>query len=118
MSAFLHFTEYWILAVLLVGALNMPWRMSWLMAVFAMVIASLYGISDELHQLFVPGRMCSVTDWLVDTAGATVGGLAGTWVLALYRIYSKSSKATDFQPSQIPDDQLGKNQPSEGQKIN
>ncbi|NJN14405.1 MAG: VanZ family protein [Planctomycetes bacterium] len=33
-------------------------------------IAALYGVSDELHQLYVPGRFASVTDVLLDVAGA------------------------------------------------
>ncbi len=35
--------------------------------------AFLYGASDELHQRFVPGRECKVTDWLFDCAGAVIG---------------------------------------------
>ncbi len=44
----------------------------------ATLIASLYGISDELHQSFVPGRNPDVLDWLADTTGA----LLATLVLA------------------------------------
>ena len=29
-----------------------------------------YGITDEIHQLFVPGRDASVYDWLADCTGA------------------------------------------------
>jgi len=36
-----------------------------------------YGITDEFHQWFVPGRSCSFFDWLADAAGA---GLA-LWLL-------------------------------------
>ena len=35
--------------------------------------ASLYGISDEIHQIFVPGRTADPIDWLVDTCGAALG---------------------------------------------
>jgi VanZ family protein len=51
---------------------------------FFMMIAacagSLYGIIDETHQFFVPGRNCNVWDWIADTLGAVIG--AGTAVLA------------------------------------
>ena len=43
--------------------------------VVAVVFASLYGLSDEFHQAFVPGRVPDPADWLVDTAGAVVGVL-------------------------------------------
>lgn len=41
--------------------------------VWVIGIASAYGISDELHQSFVPGRDCNVWDWLADTLGAIIG---------------------------------------------
>ncbi len=39
------------------------------------LITSLYGIIDELHQSFVPGRSCSIFDWIADTTGAVSGAL-------------------------------------------
>jgi VanZ family protein len=33
----------------------------------------LYAISDELHQLFVPGRSASLKDVLIDTLAALIG---------------------------------------------
>ena len=45
----------------------------------AAIGCSLYGASDELHQLFVPGRVCDVFDWLADTTGATCGSAAWFW---------------------------------------
>ena len=38
----------------------------------AWLVASLYGIVDELHQSFVPGRVCSVADWVSDALGAAL----------------------------------------------
>ena len=46
----------------------------------AIVISSLYGISDEYHQLFVPGRSFDVLDMLADAIGSVVGASAvGAW---------------------------------------
>ena len=42
----------------------------------AMVFCSLYGASDEWHQAFVPGRKPSFGDWLADTIGAVLAGIA------------------------------------------
>ena len=47
----------------------------------AVVIASLYGISDEFHQSFV-GRDPTLHDWVADTAGAL---LAAAVVMLLWR---------------------------------
>jgi VanZ family protein len=44
---------------------------------FAIVTASLYGMTDEAHQFFVPFRESSWEDWLADTIGAAIGAL--TW---------------------------------------
>jgi VanZ family protein len=38
-------------------------------AAMAAAITVLYGISDEIHQSFVPGRDASVLDVLIDAAG-------------------------------------------------
>ncbi len=68
---FFHFLAYHFLAFLLANAY---WqggqkRRFWV----AFFVAALYGISDELHQAFVPGREASVLDWLADAFGAWAG---------------------------------------------
>lgn len=47
---------------------------------WAVGIASLYAVSDEIHQMFVEGRSCEFRDWVIDTAGAAIGAL-GFYVL-------------------------------------
>lgn len=39
---------------------------------WAVALASAYGIADEFHQSFTPGRSVELADWLVDTAGAAL----------------------------------------------
>jgi hypothetical protein len=49
-------------------------------AVLAWLASGAYGLSDELHQRFVPGRDSSVADWVTDLAGAAVAvGAARLW---------------------------------------
>ena len=49
----------------------------------AIALATVYGLTDEVHQMFVPGRSAEVADLLADAVGATVAALAGgTWSLA------------------------------------
>jgi VanZ family protein len=45
----------------------------------ALLLAALYAATDEMHQLFVPGREAAVRDVLLDTCGAGFG-LALTWL--------------------------------------
>jgi VanZ family protein len=43
---------------------------------------ALYGVLDEIHQYFVPGRACMVSDMAINAAGALVGaGLVYVWLL-------------------------------------
>lgn len=69
----MHFIEYSGL-----GGLLCWWRLtsgeSWKRAMIqAIIAASLYGMTDEFHQSFVPGRFMSLTDWIADTLGAMLG---------------------------------------------
>ena len=41
----------------------------------AIAITIIYGASDELHQLFVPGRFCDIVDVLIDSFGALSAGI-------------------------------------------
>ncbi|GAA4069041.1 hypothetical protein GCM10022410_13710 [Amphibacillus indicireducens] len=41
-----------------------------------MAICVLFAISDEVHQLFVPGRAGQVMDVVIDTTGA-IAGISG-----------------------------------------
>ncbi|MCQ8104877.1 VanZ family protein [Methylomonas sp. SURF-2] len=46
------------------------------LALVGFLFCSAYGISDEWHQSFVPGRSSSGWDWLADSLGAAVAVLA------------------------------------------
>jgi VanZ family protein len=43
---------------------------------FGIAIAAIYGLTDEWHQLHVPGRDASLMDALADFVGASLGGTA------------------------------------------
>ena len=62
-----HMTEYAVLSVLIY-----IWIGKWKHAI---IFAALYAASDELHQLFVPGRAGRLGDVLIDSAGAAIGVL-------------------------------------------
>jgi VanZ family protein len=81
-----HFGEYLVFAVLLTLALNSPSRALWKTALIALVIASLYGVSDEIHQLFVDGRSSDPLDWVTDTLGAFIGAIATVWLISARKV--------------------------------
>lgn len=57
------------------GAVGRWPAVGWALIAFALTV--LYGVSDEAHQAFVPGRTPSLMDIGLDAAGATLGvGLA------------------------------------------
>lgn len=73
----LHAVEYGILSLLCYRAFR--WAAGPAVArqavVLAIVTASVYGITDEVHQAFVPLREASWQDWLADTVGATLAAV-------------------------------------------
>ncbi|TKB73064.1 MAG: VanZ family protein [Nitrospira sp.] len=78
----LHAVEYAVLGGLCYRAFR--WGVSGQVAsqalLFAIIAASLYGITDEVHQFFVPFRESSWQDWVADTAGATIGAISWRFV--------------------------------------
>lgn len=80
---FAHFAEYAVLAVLLMNALMFSFPVRQAMTK-ALTIGVSYGVLDELHQLFVPGRTCTVSDMLLDAAGV-LAGCVFVYVLASFR---------------------------------
>jgi VanZ family protein len=55
-------------------------NVSWRAVVVAILISSLYGVTDEYHQVFTPGRSFDVLDMVADAIGSIVGASAiGAW---------------------------------------
>lgn len=76
-----HLVAFAILAVLLVRALagGLPSRITVSTALVAAALTTAYGASDELHQMFVPGRVADVRDLVADALGGAAGAFA-CWV--------------------------------------
>jgi VanZ family protein len=53
----------------------------WKLVIFTVLFCLFYGLTDELHQLFVPGRSCSGFDIMIDTLGSSLGSLSGGFFL-------------------------------------
>jgi VanZ family protein len=93
-----HFSEYGILALLWLRALD-PARLGLgrpQAAVAALLAAALYAISDETHQAFVPGRHPAGVDVLIDSAGASTAILLTVvrrrWVPGAARVIAKLTR--------------------------
>ena len=81
-----HFSEYALLGILAFINLAMVKKLGY-RGLFAAVFSCIYASSDEIHQLFVPGRAGQVGDVLIDTSGAVAGILLA---ILIRKIWLKS----------------------------
>lgn len=81
-----HMTEYAVFGALLMNAWTRQRRADAISAALAAFGGLLYAVSDEFHQLFVPGRAGLVSDVLIDFGGVLIG------VLLFWAIYQMCSK--------------------------
>jgi len=75
-----HFFSYLLLGLLTVNALYQSGYTGMAGVVLGLSICVLYALSDEIHQIFVPGRGGQMRDVLIDSTGACVG--IGIYILA------------------------------------
>ncbi len=68
-----HIILFALLGVCVYKSLDFGTRKS--RVIITLLICLLYAISDEIHQSFIPGRACRVTDILIDATGIAVGQL-------------------------------------------
>ena len=68
-----HFSVYFVLAILIWWALGVFEIEGRNRAVLAFTLAVLYGLTDEWHQSYVPGRVPDILDILTDAIGAATG---------------------------------------------
>lgn len=73
-----HMAEYAILTGLVMGWLYEAKRK--LSLLWCLGFSFIYACTDEIHQLFVPGRAGMFTDVLIDMAGALIGMLGVLFV--------------------------------------
>ncbi|MBZ5695865.1 MAG: VanZ family protein [Acidobacteriia bacterium] len=79
-----HFTEYFILSLLILRGIRAgrnETHLAWALAAIALVAG--FAALDEFHQRFVPGRTPAVHDVLIDTAG----GAAAQVIAALFALW-------------------------------
>ena len=72
LNYFLHSIEYLFLSLLVARGFHNS-RFKKISSFLTLIVSVLYGISDEVHQYFVPGRMFSLIDILTDLMGIIIG---------------------------------------------
>ena len=106
-----HAAAYGVLGLLLLAAQPLQAQgYSRQQAGISVLIASLYGLSDEIHQHFIPGRSSEVLDWVADTVGALIAASLLAWLsraligvrvnfCSLYRANQRRSEKIDSDPN-------------------
>ena len=75
-SIFYHFFAFFFLAFFLLPALVKGKNKA--LIFIAIILAIMYGVSDEFHQLFTPGRVSSFSDFLIDSIGVLLASFVYT----------------------------------------
>lgn len=83
-----HIGAYFVLGILLFNLLKEYGLAVKKIIFISLAIAMLYACTDEIHQMFIPGRSGEVRDVLIDTAGAAVGVVV--YAVLSSRFYKKS----------------------------
>ena len=65
-----HFCEYFILGFLTAYAVSGFSRKTWSIFLISVLMTAVYGVLDEFHQLFVPGRFMEGWDMVADFLGS------------------------------------------------
>lgn len=86
-----HFTEYAILGSLFFLNLR-NWQKSNGTLAMSILFSFLYACTDELHQIFVPGRSAQFRDILIDTLGASFGA---TITYLTIKLFAKIKTCSD-----------------------
>ena len=76
-----HFIEYFILGVLVINFITRYDKK----IIIAILLCIIYATSDEIHQIFVPGRSCQIIDIMIDSLGSIMG-------IYLYKLITKKCK--------------------------
>jgi VanZ family protein len=79
-----HFTEYFILGLLLFKGLSNTKKLKKAFAI-SFMIGFIYAVSDEIHQYFIPGRAMKLFDVFIDSLGIFTG------VCILYLYHNKKA---------------------------
>ncbi|WP_335871201.1 VanZ family protein [Bacillus sp. 2205SS5-2] len=84
----LHLVEFALLYVLFVGALWVQGKFTARTNIIFALLAGFYGLTDEIHQSFIPARSATVIDFVKDITGVAVC----FWIITRSSFYKRSVK--------------------------
>lgn len=88
-----HFSIYALLGFFIMGLASTYRGTFYQKILSSTLLACLYAISDEIHQLFIVGRSGQFTDVCIDTLGALTGSILFMLMIKLYRRITKKTQA-------------------------
>lgn len=88
-----HMTEYAVMGILAFAFLAGYMQKKKKTYFAALLIVAFYAASDEIHQLFVPGRSGQFSDVCIDTLGALLGLFV---FFLLQKVWEKIAKRRSF----------------------
>lgn len=80
-----HFSIYTLVGILLMSLISTYNLKENKRIIASLGIGVLYATSDEIHQLFIPGRSGQITDVILDSMGVLLGILLVLLVLKIYK---------------------------------
>lgn len=75
-----HFTIYAIGGLLITLLINQYNILTVQKIIYSQLFITIYAITDELHQYFIPGRVACITDVLIDSTGGLLVILMCTYI--------------------------------------
>lgn len=83
MDKLAHIVAYALLGFLFFRAFQSTsiWKSAVLIVILSALASSMFGISDEIHQHFVPSRTADIVDVLADVAGSFLGAVTANFFL-------------------------------------
>lgn len=91
-----HFSIYSVIGILLMSLMYTYKLKSLNRFYLSFFIGTIYSITDEFHQSFIPGRSAQVHDILIDSYGVIIGILVVVLIMKVYKYVKSSLNKTNF----------------------
>jgi len=86
-----HLSEYALGGILFYGLFLTFNISSKKQVIFSVLIGFLYSVTDEIHQLFVPGRSGKIEDVVIDTLGVILGVCLLLFIVKIVQTYKSKN---------------------------